>query len=72
MHIIAQAMADAGSVDDPKAIMEAVDGAAGEIKDEYRPYGIDGMTDDGHLNGPVIATQVEDGKYTELKVPQDQ
>lgn len=72
MHIIAQAMADAGSVDDPKAIMEAVDGAAGEIKDEYRPYGIDGMTDDGHLNGPVIATQVEDGKYTELEVPQDQ
>ena len=72
MHIIAQAMADSGSVEDPKAIMDAVDGAAGEIKDEYRPYSIDGMTDDGHLNGPVIATLVKDGKYTELKVPQDQ
>lgn len=72
MHILAKAMELAGSTDDIDAIMGSVDKAAGSLKDEYRPYGIDGMTDNGHLNGPVIATLVKDGKYTELEVPQDQ
>lgn len=72
MHIIAKAMELSGSVDDPGTIMESMDQAAGGIKEEYRPYGIDGMTDKGHLNGPVVATLVEDGEYTELEVPQDQ
>lgn len=72
MHIIAKAMEIAGSTDDPQAIMEGVNQAAGELEEEFRPYDITGMTDRGHLNGPVIATLVEDGEYTELEVRQDQ
>ncbi len=72
MHIIAKAMEISGSTDDPEAIMGAVDRAAGELEDKYRPYDIERMTDDGHLAGPVVATLVKNGKYTELEVPQDQ
>lgn len=73
MHIIAEAMQLAGATDDPQAIRENIEPALAEVEDEYKVANFpEGFSENGHLTGPVVATFVEDGEYTELEVPQEQ
>lgn len=73
MHVVAKAMELADSTDDPQAIRENIEPALAEVEDEYKVINFpDGFTEEGHLAGPVVATFVEDGEYTELEVPQEQ
>ena len=72
MHVIAEAMQLAGTATDPEAIRAEMGEAARQLEDQYKPYPLDGITDQGHLEGPVIAALVENGEYTEVEVPQEQ
>lgn len=72
MHVIAEAMELSGTATDPEAIRAEMGEAARQLEDQYKPYALEGITDQGHLNGPVIATLVENGEYTEIEVPQGQ
>lgn len=73
VHIIAKAMEIAGTADDPQAIRDSIDEAIPEVDEKYRIVNFpERITEEGHLAGPVTATFVQDGEYTDLKVPQQQ
>jgi branched-chain amino acid transport system substrate-binding protein len=68
MHIIAGAMAAAGTADDPAAIRARLGEAAARLPAEQRPYELTGVTEQGHLTGEVIAAFVEGGRYDPLPI----
>jgi branched-chain amino acid transport system substrate-binding protein len=73
MHIVAQAMKLAGTTEDPQAIRDSIEDAIPEVSDEYKVANYpEGFTEEGHLEGPVTATYIQDGEYTPLEVKQQQ
>jgi hypothetical protein len=43
------------------------------VSDEYKVANYpEGFTEEGHLEGPVTATYIQDGEYTPLEVKQQQ
>jgi branched-chain amino acid transport system substrate-binding protein len=69
LHIIAQAMSLAGSVNDPQAIRAQLTEAARLLPPDRRPYLYDEVTEQGHLTGDVITALVQDGRYEEIRIP---
>ncbi|HEV2149452.1 MAG TPA: ABC transporter substrate-binding protein [Longimicrobiaceae bacterium] len=69
MHVVAQAMAAAGTATDPEAIRAHLAEGAARIPAERRPYPIEGVTEQGHMLGEVVAAMVRDGRYAEIAVP---
>jgi branched-chain amino acid transport system substrate-binding protein len=73
MHIVAQAMKLAGTTEDPQAIRDSIGDAIPEVSDEYKVANYpEGFTENGHLEGPVTATYIQEEEYTPLEVPQQQ
>jgi branched-chain amino acid transport system substrate-binding protein len=73
MHIVAQAMKLAGTTEDPQEIRDNIGDAISKVDDKYKVANFPtGFTENGHLEGPVTATYIQDGKYTPLEVPQQQ
>jgi branched-chain amino acid transport system substrate-binding protein len=71
VHLIAKAMEIAGTADDPQAIRDSIDEAIPEVDEEYKIVNFpERITEEGHLAGPVTASVVQDGEYTDLEVPQ--
>jgi branched-chain amino acid transport system substrate-binding protein len=68
MWVFAEAIKLANSTD-PKAIMAKMGDAAKQVPAEDQPYGVTGITAQGHLEGPVIATYIDNGKFTQLQIP---
>ncbi|MCE7524702.1 ABC transporter substrate-binding protein [Alloalcanivorax xenomutans] len=62
MHMLAQAMQEAGSVDDPAKIRAAMPAALKKIPAEYNPYDVNGISENGALETDVQLAQVIDGK----------
>lgn len=61
----------AGTTEDPQEIRDNIEPALAEVSDEYKVADFpEGFTENGHLEGPVTATYIEDGEYTPLEVPQ--
>lgn len=69
MWVLAEAMKVAGTTTDLTAIEAKVGEAAKQLPSQYEPYNITGMTSQGHLQGPLVATYVQDGKYQTLTIP---
>lgn len=65
MHVIAEAMAIAGSVSDPYAIRKAVGKALPVLGDKY-PSELFGIEENGVMNSPGIVQAVEDGKFQKV------
>ncbi len=71
MHIVAQAMKLAGTTEDPQEIRESIEPAIEEVSDEYKVANFPtSFTEDGHLEGPVTATYIQEEEYTPLEIPQ--
>jgi branched-chain amino acid transport system substrate-binding protein len=68
MWVFAEAIKLANSTD-PKAIMAKMADATKAVPAEHQPYGVSGITPQGHLKAPVIATYIENGKFTQLSIP---
>ncbi len=62
LHLVADAMAKAGSVDDPKAIRAAIPAALAEIPIDENPYDVKKITDSGNLAVDVEIAEVVDGE----------
>ncbi|MBA2440904.1 MAG: ABC transporter substrate-binding protein [Rubrobacter sp.] len=73
VHILANAMALAGTSEDPEAIRENIEPALSEVEEEYQVANFpDGFTEEGHLAGEVLAVSLEDGEFVPVEVPQMQ
>ncbi|MBX6352506.1 MAG: ABC transporter substrate-binding protein [Thermoflavifilum sp.] len=68
MWVFAEAIKLANSTD-PKQIMAKMADAIKQVPAEDQPYGVTGITPQGHLTGPVIATYIDNGQYTKLDIP---
>lgn len=69
MHLIAQAMALAGTTHDPEAIRARAHEAARQLPAERRVTALEQVTEEGHLGGPMIAAFVQGGEYLPLDIP---
>jgi branched-chain amino acid transport system substrate-binding protein len=71
IHLIAQAMSLAGTATDPEAIRRHLPEAAGMMPVERTPYGLQGVSPEGHMLGEVVAAHVEGGLYVPLPIPRE-
>jgi len=62
LHLIASAMEQAGTVDDPKAIRAAIPAALDKLPIDQNPYEVHKITDSGDLAIDVRIAEVVDGK----------
>ena len=62
MHLVARAMEQAGTVDDPVAIRKAIPEALADIPAEYNPYDVQEISDDGDLIIDAEVAEVVDGE----------
>ncbi|HAI34194.1 MAG TPA: ethanolamine utilization protein EutJ, partial [Alcanivorax sp.] len=62
MYLIAQAMQEAGTVDDAKAIRAAIASAMDKVSVEHNPYDVDGIDEAGNLGADPQIAEVVDGE----------
>jgi len=62
MYLITQAMQEAGTVEDAKAIRAAIPAAMEKVSVEHNPYDVDGIDDNGNLGADPQIAEVVDGK----------
>ena len=62
MHLVARAMEQAGTVDDPVAIRKAIPEALADLPAEYNPYDVQEISDDGDLIIDAEVAEVVDGE----------
>jgi branched-chain amino acid transport system substrate-binding protein len=70
MHVLARAMALAGTATDAKAIRARLNEAAMTLSDEFKPSELLGVTDQGHMKQTVVAAHVLGGKFVPLMLGQ--
>ena len=68
MHVLARAMALAGTTSDAVAIMAKVDQAAATLPDEVKPSELLGVDELGHMRQPVVAAHIVGGQFVPLPV----
>lgn len=68
MYLIAQAMQEAGTVDDAKAIRAAIASAMDKVSVEHNPYDVDGIDEAGNLGADPQIAEVVDGKVVLRKL----
>ena len=68
MYLIAQAMQEAGTVDDAKAIRAAIASAMDKVSVEHNPYDVDGIDDAGNLGADPQIAEVVDGEVVLRKL----
>jgi len=68
MYLIAQAMQEAGTVEDAKAIRAAIPAAMEKVSVEHNPYDVDGIDDNGNLGADPQIAEVVDGKVVLRKL----
>ena len=68
MYLIAQAMQEAGTVDDAKAIRAAIPAAMEKVSVEHNPYDVDGIDEAGNLGADPQIAEVVDGKVVLRKL----
>jgi branched-chain amino acid transport system substrate-binding protein len=68
MYLIAQAMQEAGTVDDAKAIRAAIPAAMDKVSVEHNPYDVDGIDDAGNLGADPQIAEVVDGEVVLRKL----
>ena len=68
MHLIAQAMQEAGTVDDAKAIRAAIASAMDKVSVEHNPYDVDGIDEAGNLGADPQIAEVVDGEVVLRKL----
>jgi len=68
MYLIAQAMQEAGTVEDAKAIRAAIPAAMEKVSVEHNPYAVDGIDDNGNLGADPQIAEVVDGKVVLRKL----
>ncbi len=68
MYLIAQAMQEAGTVDDAKAIRAAIPTAMDKVSVEHNPYDVDGIDDAGNLGADPQIAEVVDGEVVLRKL----
>lgn len=62
LHLIVQAMKEAGTTQDATKIRAAIPAALKSIPDEYNPYDVHAISDHGDLNADPQIAEVKDGK----------
>ncbi len=62
MYLIVQAMQEAGTVDDAKAIRAAIASAMDKVSVEHNPYDVDGIDEAGNLGADPQIAEVVDGE----------
>lgn len=62
MYLIAQAMQEAGTVDDAQAIRAAIGSAMEKVSVEHNPYDVDGIDESGNLGADPQIAEVVDGE----------
>ena len=68
MYLIAQAMQEAGTVEDAKAIRAAIASAMDKVSVEHNPYDVDGIDEAGNLGADPQIAEVVDGKVVLRKL----
>ncbi|HAJ41502.1 MAG TPA: ethanolamine utilization protein EutJ [Alcanivorax sp.] len=68
MYLIAQAMQEAGTVDDAKAIRAAIGSAMEKVSVEHNPYDVDGIDEAGNLGADPQIAEVVDGEVVLRKL----
>jgi branched-chain amino acid transport system substrate-binding protein len=68
MYLIAQAMQEAGTVEDAKAIRAAIASAMEKVSVEHNPYAVDGIDDNGNLGADPQIAEVVDGEVVLRKL----
>lgn len=68
MYLIAQAMQEAGTVEDAKAIRAAIGSAMEKVSVEHNPYEVDGIDEAGNLGADPQIAEVVDGKVVLRKL----
>ncbi|HAB08812.1 MAG TPA: ethanolamine utilization protein EutJ [Alcanivorax sp.] len=68
MYLIAQAMQEAGTVDDAKAIRAAIASAMDKVSVEHNPYDVDGIDEAGNLGADPQIAEVVDGEVVLRKL----
>ena len=68
MYLIAQAMQEAGTVDDAKAIRAAIPAAMDKVSVEHNPYDVDGIDEAGNLGADPQIAEVVDGEVVLRKL----
>ena len=68
MYLIAQAMQEAGTVDDVKAIRAAIPAAMEKVSVEHNPYDVDGIDEAGNLGADPQIAEVVDGEVVLRKL----
>lgn len=68
MYLIAQAMQEAGTVDDAKAIRAAIPAAMEKVSVEHNPYDVDGIDEAGNLGADPQIAEVVDGEVVLRKL----
>lgn len=68
MYLMVEAMKAAGSVDDPKAIMENMQAALDALPEDKKIYKVNEIEPDGGLVTPLRIGVVEDGKIVDVTV----
>lgn len=68
MYLIAQAMQEAGTVDDAKAIRAAIASAMEKVSVEHNPYDVDGIDEAGNLGADPQIAEVVDGEVVLRKL----
>ena len=68
MYLIAQAMQEAGTVDDAKAIRAAIGAAMEKVSVEHNPYDVDGIDEAGNLGADPQIAEVVDGEVVLRKL----
>ena len=69
LHLIAHAMALAGTTTDPEAIRAQMSEAARVMPDELRIFDMEGVTQRGHLTRAVYAAHIVDGEFVAIRIP---
>ena len=68
MYLIAQAMQEAGTVEDAKAIRAAIPAAMEKVSVEHNPYDVDGIDEAGNLGADPQIAEVVDGEVVLRKL----
>lgn len=68
MYLFVEAMKAAGSVDDPKAIMENIQAGLDALPEDKKIYKVNEVEADGGLVTPLRIAVVEDGKIVDITV----
>lgn len=70
MHLVIQAMQEAGSVDDALRIRAAMAAAVAKIPSEHNPYGVSAISDNGDLLSAPRLAEVVDGQVVQRDISQ--